>query len=77
MPLFRNNNDKYGDVGPHEVESKEALADEMEPSFKLWAKTAYYLEMEEYPGVDPETFIPKEVERMRREFIEGLEEVAG
>ena len=40
MKKFRNNNEKYGDVGPFEATSKEALADEMADTFKDWAKEA-------------------------------------
>jgi len=71
MKLFYNNNDLYGDAGPHEAESKEALADEYEGMFREWAR-----EVEN----EADTSLPfdedAEVDRMRKEFIAGLEEVS-
>lgn len=59
---YYNNNERYGDAGPFEAKSKEELADEMMPTFELWAKEA--------AANDAES-----VEEMREEFISSLEEV--
>jgi hypothetical protein len=67
MKKFRNNNGKYGDAGPFDAESKEELADEMMPTFELWAKEA---------AVRGETNDAESlVEEMRDEFISSLEEM--
>ena len=58
--LIRNTNDAYGDSGPFEADSFEALADEMTVSFQLWIDC----------GDTEQT-----LEEQRKEFIEGLEDV--
>lgn len=72
--LIKNNNAYFGMEGPWEVKSKEALADEMMPTFKIWAKEDY-----EDPnmGGDPnkEEWINQRIAETRKEFIKGLEEV--
>lgn len=63
MKTFYNTNDRYGVEGPFEAESREALADEMAPSFSDWADQN-----------DPKTDAEKAeiVAAMRAEFIAGL-----
>jgi len=60
MNTYRNNNGAYGESGPFKATSREALADEMMPTFEEWA---------DQPGAT------QTVEQMRREFIAGLERV--
>ena len=65
MKSFYNTNDRYGYGGPFEAESREALADEMAPSFSDWADQK-----------DPKTDAEKSemIAAMRAEYIAGLEE---
>ena len=63
MKKYYNNNERYGDAGPFEAESREALADEMMPTFELWAREA---------AARGEA---ASVAKMREEFITGLDEV--
>lgn len=67
--LFKNTNDAYGMSGPFEADSREALADEMMPTFERWAKEAYIRD-------ETDSFrVEDEIEKYRAEFIAGLEEV--
>ena len=62
-----NNNDAYGDCGPFEAESFEALADEMRDLFIEWSEAeAVQSDDENQHSI---------FKRMRRDFIEGLTEV--
>jgi len=60
MNTYRNNTDAYGESGPFKATSREALADEMMPTFEEWA---------DQPGAT------QTVDEMRLEFIAGLERV--
>ena len=71
---FRNNNESFGWVGPFEAESREALADEMMPSFEEWANDAYghwLQDSEAGEEVDRAGWIAQ----TRDEFIASLEEI--
>ncbi len=63
--MIYNNNPFYGFGGPFEASSFEALADAMQPNFEEWANDGEYADMEYNEAVN----------FMRREFIQGLEEV--
>lgn len=65
MKSFYNHNESYGDCGPFEAESAEALADEMEPSFELWAQEN---------KLQFET-VEQAKQFYRFEFLQGLEEL--
>lgn len=67
MKLYYNNNDLYGEAGPHEAESMDALANEYQETFKQWAQE------EDDRGRDER--IEEIIQRLRQEFIDGLEEV--
>ena len=69
-----NNNPAFGDEGPHEATSFEALADEMQPSFEEWADEE---EARDTRGDWEDPLAPREerIAQMRREFIAGLTEV--
>jgi rubrerythrin len=69
MKTYRNTNSAYGMSGPFEAESREALADEMMPTFERWAKEAYIRDYNDSFRVE------NEIEAYRAEFIAGLEEV--
>ena len=61
MHLYYNSNDRFGDPGPFEANSRDELADEMMPTFREWAE---------------ETDHPEhEIAAMRELFIRGLEEI--
>jgi len=66
-----NNKPEFGDAGPHEAESFEALADEMQPNFEEWARD------EENQAEYPDELSPRweRIAAMRREFLAGLVEV--
>ena len=66
-----NNNPAYGDGGPHEAESFEALANEMQPNFEEWARD------EENQAEHPDELDSRveRIESMRAEFVAGLVEV--
>jgi len=68
-----NNNDEYGDCGPFDTESFEALADEMRPTFEMYADDWEDGEVETpHPDImDREDYMA----HLRREFIAGLTEV--
>ena len=72
MKLFYNSNDAFGEPGPFEAESAEALADEMEETFKDWARSEWENDFATTEG--KHQFVPRRVQEMRREFIAGLEE---
>ena len=71
MPSFYNTNSQYGASGPFQAASKEALAESMHPTFRLWAEDRW----EEEPEVEPEAkadYIAEAIEQMRKAFIAGL-----
>ena len=77
MTKFYNTNERYGDSGPFEAESKDALADEMSDKFVEWATDEYT--MLAWTGnigddVEMDDFIRERTSEMRTEFITGLEE---
>ena len=64
---IRNTNERFGDTGTiYDVTSPEALADQMAPTLATWAG-----EVSERTG---ET-VGDAVQRLRGEFLDGLEEV--
>jgi hypothetical protein len=65
MPKYINHNPNYGDLGPFEAESAEALADKMEPSFMLWANENKM----QFATVD------QAKQFYRFEFLQGLEKI--
>jgi len=73
MPRYYNTLPQFGHSGPVEAVSKEALADEMETCFRIWAHDA--LELAGEQELSDDAFLAKEVSMMRAEFINGLEEV--
>lgn len=73
MPSFYNTNSQYGASGPFEAASKEALAESMHPTFRLWAEDRW--EEDQDAGLDSKTgYIAQAIEQMRKEFIAGLAE---
>jgi len=72
MKLY-NNQPEYGEAGPWECESDEQLANDMVPSFTMWA-AAEWLQDDETTE-DRETFINRRIDEMRDEFLGGLCEV--
>ena len=73
MKKFYNNNERYGDCGPFQAETREALADEMADTFEQWANEEYDRNEEQGNG---EEFKKQAIAKMRSEFISGLDEVA-
>ena len=73
MPSFYNTNSRYGASGPFEAASREALAETMHPTFRLWAEDRW--EEEQDADLDRKAdYIAGAIEQMRREFIAGLAE---
>ncbi len=70
MKKFYNNNERYGDAGPHEAESAESLADGMHDTFKTWANEHYLADKIAFNEIE------QDIADMRAEFIAGLDEVA-
>ncbi|MDD5542817.1 MAG: hypothetical protein PHX83_06550 [Acidobacteriia bacterium] len=78
-----NNNPAFGDCGPFESEAEtfesacEKLADEIRPSFELWARERLdVLEQDSGETVgDVEQWISDDISEMRDKFIAGLAEV--
>jgi hypothetical protein len=71
--LFYNPNPEFGEGGPFKAESKEALADEMRDCFKRWAEEVW-LNDDDALG-DKKEYMELEISKMRKSFIDGLEEV--
>jgi hypothetical protein len=57
---YYNTDDRYGDCGPFEAESKEALIDEMNSTFLEWINQGSNLSLDD----------------MRSEFRNALEEIS-
>lgn len=77
MPSFYNMNSVFGATGPFEAASKEALAEQMHPTFRLWAEDRW--EEDSEAAADPEgkaAYIRQAIEQMRGEFLAGLVEAA-
>jgi len=73
MPSFYNTNSRYGASGPFEAASREALAETMHPTFRLWAEDRW----EEDPEADLDSkadYLARAMEQMRAAFIAGLAE---
>lgn len=68
MPLYYNTNEYFGEPGPFEAESKEALADEMTKSFEIWA--IEYLDDQGNEWSDDEVLTV--VDKLKREFVADL-----
>lgn len=73
MPRFYNTNFRYGGSGPFEAASREALAETMHPTFRLWAEDRWEEEQDAGP-VPKVDYIAQTIEQMRREFMAGLAE---
>jgi hypothetical protein len=72
MTKYYNTNERYGEAGPFEAQSRERLADEMTDTFRKWAREFAIGSRIEDPTADVDEMA--EMLRMRSEFIEGLEE---
>ena len=73
---IRNNNPGYGDAGPFEAASFEALADEMTSLFHDWANDHLTEELDRgFEVHDEAAYIAERIAEMRAELIAGLEEV--
>ena len=73
MKSFYNTKPEFGMGGPFDAPSRESLADEMLPTFTLWAEEKW--NKDEDPSVpNKESYIYEAIHDMRREFIAGLEE---
>jgi hypothetical protein len=74
---FYNTKSEFGDDGPFEAFSKEALADEMMPTLKSWAREAAKNSMDTQNDVGgnymEDDFYMDHLRDMRAEFIDGLE----
>lgn len=77
--LIYNNNPGFGDCGPFEAKSFEALADEMASTFAEWAHDEWVQFVSDGPSVEFVPECPKyeasAADRMRGEFITGLTRV--
>lgn len=74
MSTYRNTDERFGFSDPFEAESREAMADEMQPSFETWADEAearYYESGTHQTAFDRDAWIAN----CREEFIDALEEV--
>ena len=75
MPSFYNTNSQYGASGPFQAASKEALAESMHPTFRLWAEDRWEEDAEADPEAGPEAkavYIAEAIGQMREAFIAGL-----
>jgi hypothetical protein len=70
--LYVNNNDSMGWFGSWQATSKESIADEMMETFGIWAKERVGQITVE---IDTDSLVENEIDKMRFEFISGLEEV--
>lgn len=66
-----NKNPKFGEAGPFEAESFVALAAEMLPNIRAWAKE----ELDRFDDGEDKPDLSIVVERLLMEFVDGLEEV--
>lgn len=78
MITYRNNDERYGDAGPFEAESLDAVIDGMLPAFQAWADDEWnrHVDAAEETDSDPgdcDQFRAAAIERMRDECLEGLE----
>jgi len=69
MAKFINSNAAFGETGEFEAVSREALAEELNGSFKIWA-TEYVQGNDGYEGT-----VEDRMAEIRAEFINGLEEI--
>jgi hypothetical protein len=74
---IRNTKPEFGDCGPFEADSFEALADEMTERFLLWADEVFDECNDPDLGidVDRDAWVDGYTARLRDDFIRGLEEV--
>lgn len=79
---FYNTNARYGDAGPHESDSKEALADKMMElinglAYEEFDDIVVLMGEDEYndwmDGRSNDQVISEIAQRMRSEFVAGLE----
>jgi hypothetical protein len=73
VPRFYNTISRFGASGPFEAASREALAEAMHPTFRLWAEDQW----EEDPDAEPDAkaeYIARAIQEMRSAFIAGLAE---
>lgn len=74
MKVFRNTNEYFGEPGPFESDSKEALATEMQSTFDVWADEES--RNDEWWDGERNTFDRDAwMANCRAEFIAALEEV--
>jgi hypothetical protein len=64
---YYNIDERFGECGPFKANSKEQLADEMEPTLMEWATE----EVEKHPGMEMEDCVAQ----IRASFINALVEV--
>jgi hypothetical protein len=71
---FLNTNERYGDDGPFEAESKEELADGMQDQFEVWAieERSKLENGEAMTDEEADAFDAQAIAEMREEFINGL-----
>lgn len=70
MPSYINTNSAFGESGPFEAESREALATEMQPTFDAWANDA-----ESRASADDVEFDRSAwMDATRKQFIQALNE---
>lgn len=69
-----NNDPSFGDCGPFECPSFEALADLMQSKFETWAREHLDTTLGPLP-VTPAQYIAQDVQGMRERFLAGLTQV--
>jgi hypothetical protein len=71
---FYNTNDLYGDAGPFDAESKDAIADEMQDEFEGLAidERNKITNSEIMTDEEADAFDAKMISEMREEFVNGL-----
>ena len=68
MNLYKNTNEKFGESGPFEAESRETLADDMVLLFRSWTSECE-TDADDFTDAD----LALIMDGMRTEFIAGLE----
>lgn len=82
LRTFRNTSDSFGEPGPFEAASKEALADEMAETIREWATAKVQrIEMDspedlwDTESMNGSTWVEHFESEIRGEFIAALEEI--
>ena len=78
MKRYYNSDEQYGDAGPFEANSREGLADGMQPTFEAWAEEAYLHDCDRArelgePEPNRNGYIEQAISEMRIGFINALE----